>query len=252
MGKWCLLIFYVLMPLLVIGYAGFLIKNSQPVDGEFIVYTGLLGDSFGILTCLFSALAFIGVLLTYFSQKEESQLQKQEIRESRKEIKKQGFESTFFQLLKLHNDIVDSLVIKYTPQNIFTGRSVLRIFKERVESFFKQNDLPSFDPEEKIEKSIESFYKEQGEQFTYYLRFLYNIFKFLDESDIEGKSLYAGLIRAQLSDLELYIIYYNSLTPRGEEFKDYIKKFQLMDNLQIEKLYKPEHAQLIQGVVFKD
>ena len=87
---------------------------------------GQFGDSFGVVNALFSGLALAGVIYAIILQKNELELQREELKETRKEIRgqkeqleaqnqtlqKQNFESSFFQLLGLHNDIVNSMEVE--------------------------------------------------------------------------------------------------------------------------------------------
>jgi hypothetical protein len=43
-------------------------------------------------------------------------------------------------------------------------------------------------------------------------------------------------VRSLLSDHELVVLFYNSLSLRGEKFKKYIYEFALFDNLEIDLL----------------
>ena len=77
---------------------------------------GLFGDMFGVGNAVFSALAFAGVILAIFLQREELKLQRQELKLTRNEVKgqkeqlqtqaetlkKQTLENTFFELLRFH------------------------------------------------------------------------------------------------------------------------------------------------------
>lgn len=251
MKKKLLVAICIFIPLSVILYGCLLMVITWPVEKWSIANAGVFGDSFGILTSLFSALAFIGVLLTYFSQKEESRDQKKELLENRIELKKQRFENSFFQMLKIHNEIINSMAIDYGGSKK-EGRVVLNDLKLRLHGLFENFEMTRLEPEPAIIRSFNVFYDEQGYQLAHYFRFLYNIFRFLSESDIEGKELYVRLVRAQISNRELYMIYYNALTLRGANFKKYIIEFELMDNLSKEELCFPEHTSLIPGAGFKD
>ncbi len=94
---------------------------------------GQWGDSFGMINALFAGLAFAGVIWAIILQKKELALQREELANTRKEIKgqkeqleaqnqtlqKQNFDSSFFQLLGLHNDIVNSMK---TSMGFYSGR----------------------------------------------------------------------------------------------------------------------------------
>ena len=98
------------------------------LTGSYTSYTeisdkGAFGDTFGTVNALFTALAFVGLITTILLQKKELQLQRHELSLQRQEMKgqkdqlkfqnatfkQQRFESTFFELLRVHNDIVSSL-----------------------------------------------------------------------------------------------------------------------------------------------
>ena len=104
----------------VLGYLGFLIYISWPISTYSIDKSALLGDSFGILSSLFSGLAFAGLIVTLVMQRKTLDAQMQELELARQEYKRQGdelagqkavmaaqfnaiqlqqFESTFFRLL---------------------------------------------------------------------------------------------------------------------------------------------------------
>lgn len=243
------------IPLSVVIYGVILLVLTWPVKVLSIANAGVFGDSFGVLTSLFSALAFLGVVLTLAYQREEFKLQKIELEENRKEMKKQGFENCFFQMLKLHNDILSSLTISEQRINgvkTYDGRAVIQVMMAYLQSNFQSygyyKEVVDIND---IRNVYEKFYQERGYLMAHYLRFLYNIFKYISESDVEDKQIYSRLARAQISNEELYIIYYNALTKRGYKFKKYIIEFELMDNLHPKQLFSPEHQHLIPKAGFK-
>ena len=67
-------------------YAGALIYFTWPVSEFSIDKSGVFGDSFGLLTSLFSGLAFSGLIITILMQREELALQREELGLTRKEI----------------------------------------------------------------------------------------------------------------------------------------------------------------------
>ncbi|EKM5761164.1 putative phage abortive infection protein [Cronobacter turicensis] len=225
-------------------YLIFLIDLVLPAGMFTIESAGVFGDSFGILTSLFSALAFIGVLLTYAAQKEESKLQKIELQESRTEFKKQGFENTFFQLLKQHADFIKNLEVTGVrmPKD---GRQVMGDIFLHLRRCMTNRDVKDFNPEEGIKKSFDDLLQSEGDRISQYLGIVFILLRFLSESEIEDKDIYIRLIKAQLYKSELFVIFYYALTPKGEHFKKYIAEFKLMENLLQQELYQVTHADLI-------
>jgi hypothetical protein len=79
---------------------------------------GAFGDMFGAVNALFSGLAFAGVVYAILLQRNELELQRQELSDTRTELHAQtehfarqnatlaaqSTDNTFFQLLSLHND----------------------------------------------------------------------------------------------------------------------------------------------------
>lgn len=86
-------------------YAAIIICLSWPISEFSITKSGAFGDSFGLLTSLFSGLAFSILIITVTLQREELALQRQELMltrevldDQKEEIKKQGriFEAQTF------------------------------------------------------------------------------------------------------------------------------------------------------------
>jgi hypothetical protein len=131
---------------------------------------GVFGDKFGAINALFSALAFAGIIFTIILQKKELKLQREELAETldefikqNKTLNKQRFENTFFQLIKLHGDIVDKLKIKsfdgndYEKREFFVG--AIREFKYKSNAkYFAYSALNKLDANEindfKADRSI--------------------------------------------------------------------------------------------------
>lgn len=244
----------------IILYAVFLLVVTSPIDKLTIANAGVFGDSFGVLTSLFSALAFAGVAFTLAMQKEqiesqnkELQIQKDEAIENRKEMKKQAFENTFFQMLKLHNQIVSdiSTTIKtHSSVEIVDGRAVIGDFLRKLKDSLDFYDLDENSTKEMVGERFLHFYFASKYDLGHYFRFLYNILRFLSEAQIEEKKLYTRLIRAQLSNVELEILYYNALSTEGNNLIQYMQEFKLMDNLPPERLYQLAYAHFIKDVGF--
>jgi hypothetical protein len=114
---------------------------------------GQFGDQFGSINALFSGFALAGIIYTIVLQKKELSLQREELEETREEfkiqnvtLKKQRFENTFFQLLKLHNDIVENMNIdvfdgKYEKRKFFEGALKQLKFKSANFEYYKYSFL---------------------------------------------------------------------------------------------------------------
>jgi|WetSurMetagenome_2_1015567.scaffolds.fasta_scaffold00003_235 hypothetical protein len=157
--------------------------SSDPNNSNQLV-RGVFGDKFGAINALFSGLAFAGIIFTIFLQKRELKLQREELEDTRQEfiqqndtLKKQRFENTFFQLLRLHNDIVDKLKIKaidgetYLSREFFLGaikdlkyRSICEYFKYSAIIKLETHEIAEFKANRDVVHSF--FQKLEKEEIT--------------------------------------------------------------------------------------
>jgi hypothetical protein len=117
------------------------------------------------------------------------QLEKQNVT-----LRKQNFEDTFFQMIRLHHEIVNSITVQGTIG--YDGRDSFRYFYERLRSEYHmrlegfRNGIVTKKGEGSIEfvnDISESFFKDYQSHIGHYFRNLYNIIKFIDKSDINDK-----------------------------------------------------------------
>lgn len=116
--------------IIVIGLWGasfFLLKWSETIRGTF-------GDMFGAVNALFSGLAFGGIILTIYMQRDELALQRKELEETRGVFEKQSNlmynqqnDTLFFNLLENHRQMVHSFD---TKKYKFTGKQNYSYTKE--------------------------------------------------------------------------------------------------------------------------
>jgi hypothetical protein len=193
---------------------------------------GVFGDSFGALNALFSGLAFAGVICALLLQQEE-------LKTTHVALARQGFENTFFKLLSLHQEIVNS--VQYSEKS---GRQAFltiwgRIVKEAKRQTIQNRDTP-IDIAASIKIYEEIYYKTQH-ILGHYFRNLYRIIKFFDQSSIVDKKFYTDIVRAQISNQELMLLFYNCLSAHGiEKFKPLVEKYSLLNNLPPTELINPE------------
>ncbi|RZQ08264.1 hypothetical protein D8T46_22885 [Vibrio vulnificus] len=228
-----------------------IITSIWPIESKTLAQAGVFGDSFGVLTSLFSAFAFGGLIITIWQQQEDLDL-------TRKEIKDQSFENTLFKMLEIHNLLVEGIDLRHQGQQTATGRDCFLAFyrnrlKKEYDNYQKSISGRSKKPSESeiIEKVYKKFWESNQADLGHYFRYLYNIFKFIDNSDIEEKSTYSAIIRAQISDYEALVIFYACLSAEGKKFKVLAEKFALFDNLPTSLLLKPSHKSLFDQQAFE-
>jgi Putative phage abortive infection protein len=212
----------------------YLIRFAGPVSdspanwGQFGDYVG------GLLNPTFSFLALLALLATLGLQIRELRISARELKNSAVALVKQNdtlrqqtFEATFFQLLRLHNDIVGSLEFNKLS---LTGRACLSHYKDELEGTLindhAKNDYKMF------RASYDIFYREHQSALGHYFRLLYKIVKLVKRTAGIDQRFYTNLVRAQLSSAELMLLFYNSLSAWGEEkFKPLVEEFALLKNM---------------------
>lgn len=218
---------------------------------------GAYGDTYGTVNALFTALAFVGVITTILLQRKELTLQRQELKLTREELagqkkqlqiqsdtfKQQRFENTFFELLRVHIDIVSALSSSDgMGRNESRGRECLarqkRILRSEYMKFSEENVSTP------IDEAFEVLYKNYPPHLGHYFRQLYHIVNFVDKSEIEEKQRYADFVQAQLNNNELILLAYNGLSRHGENFKSLIEEYGLLENLTWGTLFAEDHADM--------
>jgi hypothetical protein len=178
-------------------------------------------------------------------QQEQIQAQRQQFEAQQESIKRQGFESSFFQLLNLHNQLTAALRFRAYPQNPFScGKDCFQVLKDvfkgeyiKRTSFVPENDLGH------IKGAYQTFHQGAQAVTASYFRNLYHIVKFIKTSEIRDKRRYTSLVRAQLSAYELALLFYNGLSVFGEGFKPLIEEFGLLEHLDDSLLVDRSHRQ---------
>ena len=203
---------------------------------------------FGAVNALFSGLAFVGVIYAISMQRHEIAIAKAEIKYTKtilneqkeqlalqnQETKKQDFENTYFQLVRLFTEITNQIDLQKMGKSgtmVTKGKDVFPIFLDRFKKYYQSNkkDTAIKNP---FELSYDNFYSDYNAELGHYFRFLYNIIAFIENSDVNNKYFYAKILRAQLSDAEAAMLFYNGLAKHGEKkFKPLIEKYGLLKNV---------------------
>lgn len=223
---------------------------------------GEWGDFFGgVLNPILTFMTFMGLLITIV-------IQQTELRESRREMKRsadalleqiqnakrQNFESTFFQMLSVHTGIVSAIDLVNDEGNVTRGRDCFNVFYTRLNKAYRANQKKvehgGASDIEVLRRSYAQFWAKHQIELGHYFRFLYNIVRFIKESNfVDGP--YLRLVRAQLSDQETLVIFYNCVaSEHGRHFKDLAEEFSLFDNMPQIRLLDKAHVDLIDARAF--
>lgn len=183
------------------------LSSDQLIFGSFGDYVG------GIVGTVFTAISIFFIYKTYRQQVLFSE-------EQQRLSTRQSFESSFFSLLNLQHEILLSL-----SKDGKTGYDYISLVAEQLKLRLssREYDLESI-AEDKINQELEIIdieynhvFSAYGSQLGHYFRNLYHILLYVKDSEIDDKSRYFKLIQAQLSNEELYLLFYNSISHFGKE-----------------------------------
>jgi hypothetical protein len=204
-------------------------------------------------------------------QIKEFELQRQELVETRKiyqiqsdTLKLQQFEATFFNLINLHHQIVNSIDLKSSrgegkvvksPTDmlgpsieITKGRDCFVKFTSGLYNMYGKNKRESgslMNDTDLINKSYLDYFEKHQSDLGHYFRNLYHIIKFIKNSAVEKKETYIGFIRAQLSNDEQIMLFYNCVSDKGrKDFLPMAIEFNLFKNLNPKTLFSEHHLEL--------
>lgn len=224
------------------------LADSHSRWGEFGDYLG------GILNPIFALLALFALLFTIVLQSRELRNSTHELATSARALneqsallKLQSFERTFFEMVRLHHDIIKDLDLVPSlhgrPQNKppTIGRDCFRIFFERLKEYHGQanRELGGREQLAIVQNAYSHFYQAHQHEIGHYFRNLHRILKFVDESTVKNKAQYAGILRAQLSSFELALLFYNALNPVGDKLKLHVERYAMLENLDLNLLCNP-------------
>lgn len=190
---------------------------------------GQLGDYIGgVIGTLVSLISLIYIYKTYRKQVEFSA---NEIRLSYT----QQFESSLFSLIQHHHSIRQALNAAGEDGELFfeiVANSIQERMMEReydlnsiiYENRFKEEDIAS--------DKYEEVYRIYGGQLEHYFRNLYHIISYVDESEVPDKQKYIKILQGQLSNAELFILFYDGISVYGKK-KMYplLEKYKILENV---------------------
>jgi hypothetical protein len=248
-------------------YAGGVVASVWSLAGLLFIYIAFLGQRQQLLTqqleLKFSQLELMETRLELHGQQQQMKIQNDTLAQQR-------FENTFFQLVRLQNEIVQNITIRNSTGDIVlaTGgdsfeKMYLEEFKPRVTKYIRKTYITKEDIFEKQGQEIdtkieeiknklsasetisiyEDFFPPHQSRLGHYFRNLYNILRFVEETkDINDKKRYTRIIRAQLSAYELSLLFYNCLSENGRrDFKPLVQTYSMLSNLNWSLLINEEH-----------
>lgn len=227
--------------------------------------TGQIGDTIGgIMGPFVAMMAAYLTFIAFWVQKQANDAQRQDIKVER-------FNSNFYNLLNIHQQITSSL--DYNTYEILNGKYEYITYKGRdvfqrtfltIEEFDRKGDYVGRGMKERIKKlGLESYMDSKlPTYFDHYFRNMYRIVKYVDETDVfdtdkisidtfQKKKEYITILRSTLSRYELVWLFYNTLSEYGRaKFKPLVEKYALLNNLRVELLVNPQDVYLFDASAF--
>ncbi|MCL5991828.1 MAG: putative phage abortive infection protein [Bacteroidetes bacterium] len=204
------------------------------------------------------------------SQRHELELNRQEVIEQTQQLRAQNqtlfiqtFENTFFQLVTLHNDIVNNISIEHfdvvtNNDRRITGRQCFfQFYSDFRYTYSNHIDIVggSFPDKEDIITTINeafiTFFNRYQEMLGHYLRNVHNILKYIDSSDIKNKWLYTNLFHDHLSNFELCLILYYCISDLGVKLKPLAEKYSLLENIPVDEIIDMRHRDYLSSTAFR-
>jgi len=229
--------------------------GSSPLDVNQSQNWGNFGSYLqGTTGSLFALAGFLVIFVAFLVQYDQLKDQKEELKDQKAQIQRQNFESSLFELLNLQNEIVKDLsgeeehrvlehggyALHYTPTN---GRLCFKKwYKRDLQDAYIAKPI-AVDEDKRIEAAWAKFFEKTQDSIGHYFLHLYHVLNFIDASGMPDKRPYTRIVRAQLSQYELLLLFYNCLQPANRSFHDLVVKYGLLKSIAKELLLnKDSHA----------
>lgn len=221
---------------------------------------GPVGDFFGGSTiALFNIASFLMLVAAIVMQKEELSLQRKEVRATRKEyeitnltMKKQQFDSTFFNMINLQQNILRD--IKYKDQQ---GRDAIKALYKELKRVYNQEiynkyskltieEITNGDLDELNKFSKSLFIKDKLDKYLddFYARYYPDFNRFGEPDTTEETRFYNEIINGQNHEWnekkKNYIESFEEFFKDDREwFENFVIKFNLKKIAEIENIEQP-------------
>lgn len=176
----------------------------------------------GVLGTIFAMLGTLLVVKTFIDQRKSSNTQ--------------IFNQMFYELFHLYQNQVGELCGQAERVRIIKEKNSVK--KETASISYNNKDY--FDTEKAIilanSSSYMKFYIQNRSKIDAYYRTLFNIYRLIDESaliDESQKKVYSKIVRAQLTESELYFLRYNAQSTYGIPFQEYLNKYHILKHLPV-------------------
>ncbi len=227
---------------------------------------GVFGDFLGgVLNPILTFFTLFGLIVTIVIQRQELRLSRQEYEKTADALSTSAIETTFFNIIDLHHNIVDNLKVdleelsnKTEAEKVIKGISAT-ILKAQIGANFESKSLKyqgrtvfeeilnylsieAKSPEDSL-KRYKYIQNSHNHILGHYFRNLYQTLKVINNYDETmlsdaDKRKYTSILRAQLSTKELALLFINCLEGVSDsgQFKNLLIEFQMLEHLPVTKI----------------
>ncbi|MDQ2045553.1 putative phage abortive infection protein [Pseudoalteromonas sp. 20-92] len=172
------------------------------------------------------------------------------LEEQAKLLAVQSFETTFFNMLELHNNILKSIehnpnkswklfyskfdrgIIAHTENIDSSGSRAIYSLTKQLGSLISNDSTGS-----NALQVFDIIFAYENQSFGSFFRNLYQVLKLIQSNtnDYETHKKYSNILRAQFSNQELSLLFFNCLSSEvdGGQFKELVIYFKLLEHLNI-------------------
>lgn len=214
---------------------------------------GVFGDSFNVLTSLFTGLAFAGVIISVILQTQELKEARTEFKGQKEALQNQEFDNKFFQMLNLLTNITKNLNIE-SNNKIYQGKETFELLKNNFQEYIQNENYKSQNKDKFLDfqSAFNDFNNSYDTTFKYYFINLYQILKYINayyiEDEEEAKE-YTNMLRAQLTKNQLVLLAYNAIGVQDFTTNDYqllVEKYSFFEHLRYDDFC--QNANIIQTI----
>lgn len=208
---------------------------------------------------------FLAVYLGFLSQRQQNELQKEQLKKQQQNFQKDRFESTFFQLLRTHNEIVNDFSCELPGAISRNGRRCIeKLYSDFKGEFERRADEKGWGDSEcaeegKVRWVYEKWFSSRKSELNHYFSHLARLISFVHRSDVDDKEFYIGLITAQMSLPEQKLFFYHTTLKKNEsehrhlkEIYELLGEYTFFKQVGFKSLIHEQHYQLNKGALGVD
>ena len=207
----------------------------------------------GSAVALWTLATVFMLLVAFIMQRNELHGQEEESRKLRSRAYVERIERNFFELVKLHHQIVQrtTVIIRSTR---YEGVYCFQELRAQLDSTLRATPA-LLSNLTYVRNQYKAFFKSQEPALAHYFRQLYHIVLFIHESHLKtvAKKRLTKFLRAQLTSDELFLLFYNGISEYGvKKFNPLIHEYSLLEHLDMSVLPHNSHEDFYEDSATED